>query len=286
MRLGTATSVLFQFSIHDAVDIVAGVGYDGIDIWGGRPHVYRQDFSAVELNLLRQRIEARGLEVASFMPAFYRYPHSLSNPNPRVREDSINYMYECVDNAVVLGAPIVLVVPDHSLFGEHRDGALQYFCESVDAVARHAAQYDDLKLGLEILYHDETDLVNSADDALNLIKQLGHDNLGVVLDTGTLHLSKEPLSVIFATLGDLILQIHASDNHGHRKQENLIPGEGTYDFQNLLRFLAQQQYGGFISAELSREYADDPEPALRISAERIRGWMQATEKSFAVVDIE
>jgi sugar phosphate isomerase/epimerase len=207
------------------------------------------------------------------MPAFYRYPHSLSNPNPKIREDSIDYMRVCVDNAAILGAPIVLVVPDHSLFGQTRDDSLQRMIESIDTVARHAAQYD-LMLGVEILYDDETDLVNSADDALHIINQLGHDNIGVVLDSGTLNLSKEPIADIAAKLNHLMLQIHVSDNQGEHHQQNRIPGEGTFDFAGLIRFLQEINYSGFVSAELSKEYSDDPEPALRLTAERLRGWMQ------------
>jgi D-psicose/D-tagatose/L-ribulose 3-epimerase len=145
--------------------------------------------------------------------------------------------------------------------------------DSLDVVARYAAQYD-LKLGIEVLYYDETDLVNSADDALNLIDRLGHQNLGVVLDTGTLNLSKESPAEILAKLNDLMLQVHVNDNQGGHKQQNLIPGEGTYDFKTLIQVLSENGYQGFLSAELSKEYADDPEPALRTTAERLRAWMQ------------
>lgn len=274
MKLGTATSVLYQYSIEDAVEVVARAGYDGIDIWGGRPHVYRRDFSADDLKRLRQTIADHGLAVSSFMPAFYRYPHSLSNPNPRVREDSINYMCECVDNAAALGAGVVLVVPDLTLRGRSRSDALKCLLDSVDRVAQYAAQHDGVKLGIEVLFTDETDLVNTAADALAIIDRLGHDNIGVVLDTGTLNLSKETPEATFETLGKHILQIHVSDNQGGHKQENLTPGEGTYDFAGLIRFLKQRDYSGFLSAELSREYADDPEPALRLTAERLRAWIQ------------
>ena len=81
MRISTATSVLYQYAIQDAIELVARIGFDGVDIWGGRPHVYRQDLSEPELVNLRRLIEDRGLTVVSFMPAFYRYPHSLSNPS-------------------------------------------------------------------------------------------------------------------------------------------------------------------------------------------------------------
>jgi protein FrlC len=273
MKLGTATSVLYQYAIEDAVPIVARAGYDGIDIWGGRPHVYRRDYTAEQLSALRTLIADHGLAVSSLMPAFYRYPHSLSHPNPIVREDSIAYMRECIDNAAVLGARVVLVVPDLTLRGHSTADAQARMIESLDTVARHAAQYD-LQLGIEILYHDETDYVNSADDALHIMQQLGHNNLGVVLDTGTLNLSHESPDEILTKLGDRMLQVHVNDNHGGHKQQNLIPGEGTYDFASLIVVLRRHQYTGFLSAELSREYADDPEPALRLTAERMRAWMQ------------
>ena len=273
MKLGTATSVLFLYAIRDVVPLVARIGYDGIDIWGGRPHVYRQDLSIEELKDLRRLIQDHGMSVASFMPAFYRYPHSLSNPNPRVRQDSIDYMRQCVDNAALLGAPVVLVVPDLSLAGQSRADSLHRMIESIDIVARHASAYD-LKLGLEVLYTDETDLINTADDALDIIHQLGYANLGVVLDTGTLNLSKESPEDIFTKLDGLVLQVHVNDNQGVHHQQNLIPGEGTFDFPGLIKVLKRHQYTGFLSAELSKEYAQEPESALRTTAERMRAWMQ------------
>lgn len=274
MKLGTATSVLYLYAIRDVVPLVARIGYNGIDIWGGRPHVYRQDLSVEELKDLRQLIQDHGMSVASFMPAFYRYPHSLSNPNPRVRQDSIDYMRQCVDNAALLGAPVVLVVPDLSLAGQSRADSLHRMIESIDLVARYASAYD-LKLGLEVLYNDETDLINTADDALDIIQQLGYANLGVVLDTGTLNLSKESPEDIFTKLDGLVLQVHVNDNQGVHHQQNLIPGEGTFDFPDLIKVLKRHHYTGFLSAELSKEYAQEPESALRTTAERMRAWMQA-----------
>lgn len=275
MKLGTATSVLYLYSIQDAIPIVSKTGYDGVDIWGGRPHVYRQDLSVDELKDVRKLIEDHGLRVSSFMPAFYRYPHSLSNPNPKVREDSIEYMRVCIDNAAILGAKIVLIVPDLSLSGQSREASLQRMIESIDVTAKYASRYD-LKLGIEILYFDETDLVNSADDALQIINELGHSNIGVVLDTGTLNLSKESPVDIMAKITNLILQIHVNDNEGNKTQQNLIPGEGTYDFKGLMTILKENNYQGFLSAELSKEYSADPEPALRTTAERLREWWRAS----------
>ena len=277
MRISTATSVLYRYSIQDAISLIARVGFEGVDIWGGRPHVYRHDLSTDELLKLQVMIEDQGLEVVSLMPAFYRYPHSLSNPNLKVREDSIDYMRQCTDNAALLGASIVLVVPDHSLFEQTREDALAKFVESVDVVAGYASRYD-LMLGIEILYYDETDFMNSADDALNVINQLGRKNDGVVLDSGTLNLSEEPLEEMLKKLGDLMLQVHINDNEGGREQQNLVPGEGTYDFKTLIQTLGDYNYSGFLTAELTKGYADDPEPALRTTVKRLKTWLKSVQR--------
>ena len=100
---------------------------------------------------------------------------------------------------MALGAGIVLVVPDHSLYGQKREESLARFIESVDIVSAYAEPYA-LKLGIEVLYYDETDFVNSADDALTIIEQVGRGNLGVVLDTA--EIMKDETGVTFVLLGD------------------------------------------------------------------------------------
>jgi protein FrlC len=276
VKLGTATSVLFQYALEDAIPLIARVGFDGVDIWGGRPHVYRQDYSVEELRVLRRQIEDHGLVVSSFMPAFYRYPHSLSSPNPRVRQDSIQYMRECIDNAALLGAKIVLIVPDHSLYGQLREDSLTRFTESIAVVSHYAAQYAGLMLGLEVLYYDETDFLNSSEDALSIIETLGFENIGVVADSGTMNLSKETPREMVEKLGSRLLQVHVNDNHGREEQENLIPGDGSFDFPALVRYIKECAFPGFLSAELTKGYSANPEPALRATVERMRSWEQAS----------
>jgi protein FrlC len=273
MKISTSTSVLYQYNLLDAIKIVKRTGYEGVDLWGGRPHVYRSDYSEKDLRELKEIIDGQGLSISSFMPAFCRYPYSLSNPNPVVINDSIEYMQECITNAAVLGAKVVLVVPDLSLKNHERAVSFSRFVESLESIAQFASKFPKIRLGIEILHTDETDLVNSADDVIKITNQLDFTNIGVVLDTGTLNLSKEPIREIFSKIGGKILNIHINDNLGGDKQENLIPGEGTYNFQDLIRVLKDVGYEGFLTVELSKDYADRAETALRTAAERLNNWL-------------
>jgi protein FrlC len=273
MKLSVVSSVFVNYRIQDTISMVAEAGFDGMDIWGGRPHVYRKDFSLAELKLIRAQMSDEGLEPVSFMPAFYRYPHSLSSPNEVVRQDSLEYMRQCMDNAVALGAKILLIVPGHSLFGQDLADARQRMIDSIDSVCRYSQQYD-VRLGIEPANKAVTDLVNTAGDAKSIIQELGYPNLGVVIDTGHIHLSDETPEQAVRSLGPLLLQVHVNDNDG-RRQQNLIPGEGTFGLEAFLAILRGANYAEFLSLELAWDYTLDPLPAVRLSEHRLRRVLQS-----------
>ena len=276
MRLSSATSVLLNYSIQDAVSILAALGFDGVDIWGGRPHVYRDDYTEAELLDLRKSIQQKNMVIPSFMPAFFRYPHSLSSPNDKVRGESIDYMFRCADNANMLGAEVLLVVPGRSLYGQGVEDAFQRLLDSVNQVCDYCKQYN-LKLGVESANQAVTDLVVSYKDALKIITEIDHPSLGVVLDSGHLYLNREDLAEAMENLGELILQLHVNDNDGEH-QQNLIPGDGTFDFHEFINTLDEYSYNGFLSVELGWEYTIDPEPALKKSIIRLRDMLMKIQE--------
>jgi protein FrlC len=268
MKIGIASSVFVNYSIQEAIEVVSNAGYDSIDIWGGRPHVYRSDFSKEELQEIRHKIESLNLEVCSFMPAFFRYPHSLSNPNKRVRQDSIEYMRQCMDNASHLGAKILLVIPGKSLHDQSLEDAWKRNLESIEIICKYSESYD-FALGLEPANRFVTDLVNTAADALEVLNQINHEKLGVVMDTGHMNLVEEKPSDSIALLGKNLLQIHVNDNDGI-EQLNLIPGDGTFNFSEFIRLLTHSEFSGCISAELGWRYTSNPESPVKLTASRLR----------------
>ncbi|MBL8153796.1 MAG: sugar phosphate isomerase/epimerase [Anaerolineae bacterium] len=268
MKLSIVSSVFVNFALPDAARSVCDLGVPGMDIWAGRPHAYRQDYSPAQLRDIRRLLEDRGVHAVSLMPAFFRYPHSLSNPNPLVRQDTLDYMRACMDNAITLGAGILLIVPGFSLHGQAVEDARARLTESIDLVCQAAEGYP-IKLGIEPANASVTDLIVTADDAMHIIHALGHDNLGVVMDTGHMHLNRERIEDVLALVGDRLLQFHVNDNDGQR-QQNAIPGEGTCDFTHFIDVLRARAYNGFLSIELGYDYTRDPITALGKSAAYMR----------------
>lgn len=261
MKISTSTSVYVNFPIEEAIRRIAQAGFDGVDIWGGRPHIYRKDFDDKYLKLIRQLLDQMGLGVPSFMPAFFRYPYNLSSPNEIVRRDSIEYMCVSIDNAIALGAEMVLIVPGRSLHSQPKEDALARLIDSIREICAYAKQYS-IKLGIESVNRYVSDLVNSARKAREIIKVVGFDNLGIVLDTGHINLGEETMEDAIKHTENRLYQVHINDNDG-KYQQNLMPGEGTFDFRHFLGLLSLYRYDGYLTAELGWEYTLEPDPAVR-----------------------
>ena len=275
MKISTATSVFVNYQLPQAIDSMAQMGFEGIDIWCGRPHLYRHDHPPAWLERLREQLAAHRLTPACLMPAFFRYPYSLSSPIEAIRQDSIQYVIETIQNAVAVGCKQVLIVPSHSLHGQTIDEARLLYLGSLASICLVAEEMNTL-LGLEIVYPNLSDYMCSSQDALAAIENLKSPCLGVVIDTGHLNLSGEDTERAILNLGHHLLQVHVNDNDGHQ-QQNAIPGEGTYDFPRLIKLLHQVGYAGFLSLELGWGYTFDPMPAVSEALRRMQNYLQSSK---------
>ena len=263
MKISTATSVLVNYLFKDAVDAVAETGFDGVDIWCGRPHMYRQDYSSEFIKELGNSIRSRGLHIVSVMPAFFRYPFSLVSPVQSIADDSINYMKDCIANAKCIGAQSVLVVPISFLHGQTPAEARRLFMQNLAKICVYAEQMD-IRLDFEVLNPLITGFLYETKQAVQIIRELGCAKAGIVVDTGHLNLSGESVGSALETAGDMIHQIHINDNNGKEMQNN-VPGEGSCNFEAMGKTLKEYNFSGFLSLELGWHYSFDPVPVLEKS---------------------
>lgn len=274
MKISTATSVFVNYPIQAAIQEVIRAGFDGIDLWCGRPHIYRKDHDPEVLKSIRQTLEERQVLPAALMPAFFRYPYSLSSPNEVVRQDSIAYVKDCIKNAVALGAPQVLIVPGRSLHGQTLKEARALFLDSLRPLCRYAEE-QEIQLGLEMLNPQLSDYMCTSLDAVEAIRALASPCLGAVVDTGHVQLSGEKIEDVFANLKGQLLQVHINDNDG-KEQQNAIPGEGVIDFRHVFRLLREIQFKGYLTLELGWHYSFDPYPAVFEALTRVRSLLAET----------
>ena len=266
--LSLSSFIYFNYPLDEAIRRTAAAGYGGIDLWGGRQHAYRDDLTEKEIAALRRQIESEGMVVVSFIPAQFRYPTSLCSPSDKVRLDSIVYIKDSIQTAAAFGAPVVSVCPGHTLYGQSVADGLDRLRDSLNAIAEFAAGYD-MRIAIEPADKYETDLVPCCLDGLKLTQAMGHDNLGVLLDSGHAHVVGEDAADAIEQMQSRLFLVHIDDNFGERDQ-HLVPGEGTFDFVSMLKALDKIGYDGYLCAELEWGYTIDPDPPARLNVERMR----------------
>ena len=172
----------------------------------------------------------------------------LSHEDPAVRATGIDYVKRCVDLAAELGAPH-FVGPMYSAVGKTRlldpgERAAQraLAVESLKHVADYAADHD-VALAVEPLNRFETDLVNTAEQALELLDLVGSVQLGVLLDTFHMNIDEKSIGDAVRLVGDRLLQVHTCEN------DRGTPGTGHVQWSELFAALQDIAFTGPLVIE-------------------------------------
>ncbi|HEY63290.1 MAG TPA: sugar phosphate isomerase/epimerase [Caldilineae bacterium] len=259
MKFSQSSFVYFNYPLPEAIRRLHRYGYQGVEIWGGRPHAYRRDLDDQidEIIALLDRLE---MGVPNFVPAQFRYPSILCSLNEAVRRDSVQYIKDEIDTALRLGAPSVSLCPGMTLYGEDVDKGWAQLRKSIMELLDYT-EGTDLLLLIEPAHRAESTLILTVDDGLRMVEEIGSERLGILLDTGHAHVNGEDLAEAVRKLAGVPLHIHIDDNHGD-SDAHLIPGEGSIDFKPFVQALGEIDYQGFLSAELGFQYTMDPDAAV------------------------
>lgn len=267
MKFAQSSFVYFNYSLEDAMRRLAAFGYDGIEIWGGRPHMYRDDLND-QLDTITRVLTQNNLTVCNFIPAQFRYPSILCSLNETVRRDSVAYIQSAMDNAVQVGAPSVSVCPGMTLYGESIEKGWVQLRQSLVEILDYAEK-KNVRVLIEPAHVWETTLVRTVDEALRMIAEIKSPRLGVLLDTGHAHVNAENLAAVVRKLKDVPLHIHIDDNDGASDSHH-IPGTGKIDYAPFVRALKEIGYTGFVSVELGFQYTRDPDAAIEQALSALR----------------
>jgi len=260
MLFAQSSFIYFNHSLPDAIRRLHQFGYHGVEIWGGRPHMYRRDLDD-QLDAMRRLLDECEMVVPNFIPAQFRYPSILCSSNETIRRDSVRYIEDAIDNALKLGAPSVSLCAGMTLHGESIERGWAQLRQSIVELLEYTDQ-TNLKLLIEPAHKAESTLVLTVADGLRMIREIKSERLGICFDTGHANVNGEDLTQVVNDLRGVPMHIHIDDNHGD-SDAHMIPGDGRIDFATLARALKENDYRGFVSAELGFQYTLDPDAAVQ-----------------------
>ncbi|MBL8992998.1 MAG: sugar phosphate isomerase/epimerase, partial [Spirochaetia bacterium] len=125
----------------------------------------------------------------------------------------------------------------------------QKSAEALAEAARYAQKFS-LTLGLEPVNRYETFLINTADQALDLRKQIGEPNVAVHLDAYHMNIEEKGFYEPVKNAAPNLCHFHMSESHRG------TPGTGTVDWEAVYQGLCDGGYTGLVGLESFIEVAD------------------------------
>jgi sugar phosphate isomerase/epimerase len=176
----------------------------------------------------------------------------LCNPDPQVRTQAINYAKRAIDLAREFGALSLGVVPSAVCKPgplAAREDEIRWAADSIADAGEYAAQLE-IYLTIETVNRYEAYLVNTVDQALDLVSRVGSPYVKLLLDLFHLNIEEPDLILAVFRAGDLIYNVHAADsNRG-------AVGNGHTDFKSIVQALKQIQYPHYLTLEPVPREAD------------------------------
>ncbi len=109
-------------------------------------------------------------------------------------------------------------------------------------LARGAREHG-ITLGLEVVNRYETNVINTAREALALVAEIGEPGVGVHLDTYHMNIEEDDMASPVRLCGDKLVYVHVGESHrGYL-------GSGSVDFAPFFRALRDEGYDGPIAFE-------------------------------------
>jgi sugar phosphate isomerase/epimerase len=112
---------------------------------------------------------------------------------------------------------------------------------AVREIATRAAQRN-LRVAIELLNRYEAHLLNSADEGLRFVGEVGAANLGLLLDTYHMNIEEAHLPRAIARASSSLFLLHAADSNRH-------VGRGHTDFRAIATALRTIGYRGDVILE-------------------------------------
>lgn len=242
MRFGASTFIWvspFSNATLDLIDKVRAFGFDIIEIC-------IEDPDTIKVDAIRARAEKAGIAVTvcgAFGPS-----RDLSSDDDAIRKNGLAYLRQCVDLAEALGSPFVsgpmyaAVGNTRQLDDEARGAQWSRAVASLQAAAAYAEKRS-VQLAIEPLNRFETDLVNTVDQGLRMIHDIGGTNVGLLLDTFHMNIEEKDLPAAIRRAAGRIVEFHAcSSDRG-------TPGEDHLPWKAIAGALRAARYDGPVVIE-------------------------------------
>jgi D-psicose/D-tagatose/L-ribulose 3-epimerase len=248
------------------------IGFQGIELAAWRPHAWPRDLNAARRQELMSLARRYGLEYSAI--CMVQVNHNLASSVAAERQGSLGYLRDCIDLAVDLECPIVVVGGGWSIQPCSRQAAWDWAAESLVLAARYAEKRGIL-LALENINRQRADVIVSTADMLSMIREVASPALRPMLDFYHLHLEGEDPLLAVRQMGKDLVYAHFLDARRSNRSRQAL-GKGELPLALILSALEQAGYDGWLCAEL---WGDDP---VEVGKQTMDNYLDLIQKANSV----
>lgn len=259
---------LLSGSLEEKLRKAAEFGCDGVELMPIEP-------AKIDVAGLRKMLGQHGLEAAAIASGALAGGAGLTllAADHAVAEQAQERLWQLIELAAAVGAPVVTIGGFRGRLAAVADGhGRDRLIQALQAAAAYAAPRH-VRLAIEPLNRYESDNVITCEEGLELLDEIGHAHVGLLIDL--FHANIEEPSIT-----ESIAQVAAAGRlwHVHLGDSNrLAPGWGHIDFGAVVAALRDVGYTGYLSGELLPQ--PTPDAAARQTIHFMRQFMPPANKA-------
>ena len=242
IKIGVSTWLWASPFTTDTIELfpkIKSMGFDAVEIPVEYPDLI--DGLDVKHALMENGLEA--IVCGAFGPT-----RDLTNEDPNVHKHCFDYISKCFSLCHTWDARF-FAGPMYSSVGKARMAPPeQRKIEWERAVTNlvkvcELAHDNGLMIALEPLNRFESDLINTAEDVMRLIRDINHPAAKIMLDGFHMSIEEKDIEKAIIATGDKLIHVQVSENYRG------IPGTGQTPWESFRRGLEKISYKGVVSIE-------------------------------------
>jgi D-psicose/D-tagatose/L-ribulose 3-epimerase len=218
---------------------VKALGFDGIEIFVNPEQIGTFDRKRVKQALQREQMKCLGSTTLDLKT-------DLTSSDEATRKRGVNYLKDAAEMFSEFGANLlagVVYAAWGKITGRGRtEEEWDHAAQSLKEACRLMKAYN-VTLGLEPVNRFETYFLNTAEDAVKLVKAVDEPNVKVHLDTFHMNIEEKNYYDPIVQTGELLGHVHCCEN------DRGMAGTGSVNWDEVFRGLAKVGYDKWITLE-------------------------------------
>jgi len=228
--------------LEKSLQRLAKYEYDAVELEG------EPDKEKYEPKKVKKMLRQYGLKVSSIAGMYLwkeEIKRDLASSDKKIREQTIIYLFKCIDYARLMGAKLVIVVPAAVSKLTPSLSKKEDWINSVKAVQEIAkyAEKKDILLAIEPINRYETYLVNSIQDALYYAREVNSSHVKIMADTFHMNIEERDIPEAIRIAGNNLINVHIADSN------RCSVGRGHINFKALIKALKEINYQYALTLE-------------------------------------